>query len=460
MQYSPLVEVEEGAPLSEQEVSLSAPCRDVLRSLPASAAEALHLKDLRHAAMHGSLRPVVFGPLSDEQLLELVKFLDFWELPLPWLRMALAERGARLHPPTLPAEGAERPPLDAYSDAAATWALVFEIEPLLLSVAHSLSAAPSKEPRLCWSALQLEKPTATACALHILCGARQPELVLPDDKGALSCVLARAGDIEALRWAREHGCPWAVPGPWPYDQTTCAEAAREGHLGVLQWLHESGCPWDDRTSTCAAAGGHVEVLQWLWEHGCPLAVWACSQAAERGHLEVLQWARGHGCRWNAYTCSRAAKGGHLEILQWAREQGCPWDSSTCTNAARNGHLEVLQWAREHGAPWDEYTCSRAATGGHLFVLQWLREQGCPWDEETCYGAAGRGHLIVMQWLHEHGAPWDKQACREAAGGGHLEVLQWLRAHGSPWDKNNVRLVAQCHQQQAIVQWLDSEESGA
>jgi hypothetical protein len=44
---------------------------------------------------------------------------------------------------------------------------------------------------------------------------------------------ARAGQLEALKWAREHGCPWE-------ESRMCHRAALGGHLGVLKWLRELG----------------------------------------------------------------------------------------------------------------------------------------------------------------------------------------------------------------------------
>ena len=448
LQYSPLVDAEEGTP-TEEGVSLSAQGRDVLRRLPAAAAAGtpLNLKDLRHAAVHAALRPHLFGHLTDEQLLEVVTFLDFWELPLPWLQMAQAERGARLRPTRLQERTDVTPPLNAYSDAAGTWALAAEIEPLLLSVAHAMSS--KSEPRLWWSTLQQPPRSAVTRALHILCGERQPELVSTDDT-VLSHVLASAGDVEALQWAREHGCPW--------DYRTCSRAAQKGRLEVLQWLHAHGCPWDEQTCSSAAGGGHLFVLQWAREHGCPWYEKTCSSAAEGGHLFVLQWARENGAPWGAMTCSSAAARGHLEVLRWAREHGCCWDASTCASAAQGGHLEVLQWAQEHGAPWDEQTSSSAAEGGHLFVLQWARENGAPWGAMTCSSAAVRGHLEVLRWAREHGCPWDSSTCYYAAHGGHLEVLQWARQQGCPWVKEGILRAAGAHR--TVMQWLSSEASDA
>jgi hypothetical protein len=46
-------------------------------------------------------------------------------------------------------------------------------------------------------------------------------------------------NLEVLKWAREHNCPW--------DSETCRAAAWVGNKVVLRWAREHGCPedWDD-----------------------------------------------------------------------------------------------------------------------------------------------------------------------------------------------------------------------
>lgn len=471
LQYSPLVLAEAEDGLAEQEVSLSTACHDVLRRLP-GADPTLNLRALRHTAMHSSLRPHLFGPLSDEQLLELIKFLDFWELPQQWLRMALAERGARLHPPRA-LHTTNTVPLDAYSSEASAWALHQELAPVLDSVAQSWKRVMEQDmdaPRV-WRMLQAHPPwDATGCAMHVLCGGRRPELVTTVPR--LTRLLAYVGDLEALQWARDVGCAW--------DGLTCSYAAFGGHLAVLQWLHAHGCAWDEWTCGYAARGGHLAVLQWLHEQGCrldswscdhvaaqgnlavvqwlhvngrPLGMTACNLAAKGGHMHVLQWLRERGYLWDEQTCAHAAEGGHIEVLRWLREHGCPWDDRTCTQAAMDGRLELLQWLRANGCPWDERTCTQAAGHGRLVVLQWMHANGCPWDASACSEAACAGNFKVLQWLHASGCPWDEWACHFAAGRGDLPMLQWLRAKGCPWHRERVLLAAAAQRHKAMLQWL-------
>ena len=180
---------------------------------------------------------------------------------------------------------------------------------------------------------------------------------------------AYVGDLELLKWLREHGYPW---GGDLDGSATCYHAAREGHLHVLKWARANGAPWNERTCTGAAAGGHLEMLQWARANGCPWDEWTCYCAADGGHLEVLQWARANSAPWDENTCDGAAAGGHLEVLQWARANGAPWNENTCRDAAEGGHLEVLQWARAIGAPWDPMLCkARARNHMHEDVVRWI-----------------------------------------------------------------------------------------
>ncbi len=194
------------------------------------------------------------------------------------------------------------------------------------------------------------------------------------------------------------------------DEDTCSRAAKAGHLDCLKYAHEHGCPWDEDT---------------------------CIRAAKGGHLDCLKYAHEHGCPWDEDTCSRAAKGGHLDCLKYAYEHDCPWAESedeTCWKAALGGHLDCLKYAHEQGFPWDDWTCSRAAKGGHLDCLKYAHEQGCPWDYWTCIYAAAGGHLDCLKYAHEHGCPWNGWTCSDAAEGGHLECLKYAHEHGCNLDK--------------------------
>ena len=217
--------------------------------------------------------------------------------------------------------------------------------------------------------------------------------------------VVHAGSKEVLTWAKQQG-------RIELDAAFCSSAAERGDLKALEWAQENGCPWDKES---------------------------CKNAADRGHLQVLQWLRAQGCPWDQSICDVAFRQGHYHVLEWARENGCPWkalDTSMCCMAAREGDLRGLQWLRAQGCPWDESTCDVAFHKGHYHVLEWARGNGCPWkalDASMRSMAAREGDLTGLQWLRAQGCPWDARTCEVAARWGQLRVLKWARAHGCPWD---------------------------
>ena len=183
---------------------------------------------------------------------------------------------------------------------------------------------------------------------------------------------ARGGNMDAIRWLREHKCPW-YEGHWA---NACTGAVRGGHLDVLQWLREEGCPWDEWTCEAAAEGGHLNVLQWIREHGLTWDSQTCAGAAYGGHLNILKLLRENGCPWDVWTCLKAAKGGHLDVLKYAHENGCKWSSYVCLQACCRGHLDMLKYARAHGCPWHQVCYLLAQYSGHPEVADWALDNGC------------------------------------------------------------------------------------
>ena len=60
------------------------------------------------------------------------------------------------------------------------------------------------------------------------------------------CFAAESGDLELLKWAREHGCPLVEVDEdvGEYTMNSCACAAWGGRLEVVKWLREQDCPWN------------------------------------------------------------------------------------------------------------------------------------------------------------------------------------------------------------------------
>ena len=116
----------------------------------------------------------------------------------------------------------------------------------------------------------------------------------------------------------------------------------------------------------AAHAGELELLKWLREHEYPWGV-TCMNAAKTGRLDVLQWARENGAPWDATVCSGAAYSGHFHVLKWALTNGAPWDVQTALSRVLGDQLETAIWAIRHGAPVDEETYDAAVTRGHRWT---------------------------------------------------------------------------------------------
>ena len=237
---------------------------------------------------------------------------------------------------------------------------------------------------------------------------------------------------------------WCVRRKYKPNAATFEATARGGDMDAIRWLREHKCPWEEE--------GKSEYYG-LLDTDMHVEYNACDGAAEGGHLDVLKWLRMEGCPWHEGTCSRAARGGHLDVLKYAHENGCPWDVWTCQAAAQGGHLAALKYAHENGCPWELNTCRIAALYGHLAVLKYAHEKGCPWNGTACYSAARKGHLHVLKYLHENGCPWDTDTCDVAACLGHLDVLKYARKNGCPWYKDDCLRSAKTEE---IKAWIQSQ----
>lgn len=120
---------------------------------------------------------------------------------------------------------------------------------------------------------------------------------------------------------------WATGAPLSRTAETCAAAARAGNIETVLWAHDHGAPWDAATTAALA---------------------------QRGDLASLEWARTEGCPWDWRVCYEAASGGHAQLLAWARQQGCPWSGRVLVAAAfSEKYSAVLPWCVLNGCRWDE-----------------------------------------------------------------------------------------------------------
>jgi hypothetical protein len=103
------------------------------------------------------------------------------------------------------------------------------------------------------------------------------------------------------------------------------------------------CLLKKNTTYLAALDGNLDCLKYAHEHGCPWHKGTTYIAARNGHLKCLMYAHENGCPWNTETTYWAAQNGNLECLIYAHENGCPWDKDTTNTAAVCGNTDCLKY---------------------------------------------------------------------------------------------------------------------
>ncbi len=188
--------------------------------------------------------------------------------------------------------------------------------------------------------------------------------------------------------------------------STAEAAARSGNLDALRWLREHGCPLCRGSNEGLLGPASLAVAQWLVdEAGCKLLAWDSSPLAEG-------W-------WWAVLLPRIVQGPDAAAkLRWLQERGAPplgGDSEglfrLAEAAAKAGRVEVLRHLLLTLGP--ERVAQRPNRGSAAMP-------GSYWDD-----AAMSGSILAMQCLREAGVRFTAQAYERAAGKGHLGVVRWL-----------------------------------
>eukprot|EP00884_Botryococcus_braunii_P011807 jgi/Botrbrau1/20627/Bobra.113_1s0052.1 len=108
----------------------------------------------------------------------------------------------------------------------------------------------------------------------------------PPAKEQLDCARAAALGEAALQ------CVAALGGI--LDKSTTAAAAGAGQLGALRFARESGAPWDVGILNAAVRGGSLECLQYAHQHGCPyVMIGAYVEAGVAHTVQVLRYVYEH-----------------------------------------------------------------------------------------------------------------------------------------------------------------------
>lgn len=209
--------------------------------------------------------------------------------------------------------------------------------------------------------------------------------LLPSNDGSLSLCEGAAvtGNLEIMKWARQHEWPW---------NNTCGMAAKFGHLALLKWAWQEGAPLKPIALRMAAQATHgntsrkIVIFRWLMTkrrlRGNVDGYYPAYEASKIGDLKLLKWLAGHSCFPDIGTLNIAVAEGHYHILEW----GVTWYGKALAlvnilDAAVIGNkVGVLQWilSNSHEATIepDQWIVSLllATELGHFEIMKWLHEQ--------------------------------------------------------------------------------------
>jgi hypothetical protein len=209
---------------------------------------------------------------------------------------------------------------------------------------------------------------------------------LSDDVGSLA---AEVQSLTCLQYLLEVG---GICG----DNALNVAARNRNNPMPFRFLLDAGCG-RERACLFAATYGNIDALRYALDKGCPLPPYAPNIAAFSSSLACLRYAHEMGCPWDRGICAsilwsfkemqfltrskEEESANKFACLRYAHEHGCPWDEETCQAAAKFGELACLQYAHEHGCPWDVSAVEDAMDAGSLSCLKYLHEHGCAWPAE-------------------------------------------------------------------------------
>jgi hypothetical protein len=222
---------------------------------------------------------------------------------------------------------------------------------------------------------------------------------------------------------------------------TTVGAAYGNTLAVMQFLHAEGWPWHQQVAKTVAARGDLEMLRWIREHGCPwVAYETYDAAAGSGNIPMVKWIKEQvpDVYISEDALSAAASNGHTDMCAYLHSENCPHDEWACDGAAYGGHIDTLRWLREHDYPMPEQRviADAAAKSGSVEVMQHLQAEGLMSTAaqltQMLAAAGAHNKLAAAQWLREQGAEWPTVLrytthYKDALWRG--ETLAWARAEG-------------------------------
>lgn len=140
----------------------------------------------------------------------------------------------------------------------------------------------------------------------------------PYDKVECAAQAAKAGHLHILQWLKVMECPW--------HEEIELHASWHRNFHVIKCAIKNGSPWFTHVPAMRIAfSGNLEFLKWARKHGCPWNATTCAYAASGGHLELLAWARENGCPWDEKTCQFSCSPWPLACVEMGKKEWVPME---------------------------------------------------------------------------------------------------------------------------------------
>jgi len=238
-------------------------------------------------------------------------------------------------------------------------------------------------------------------------------------------VAAYYGQLECLKYARNHSVPW--------DVFTCFSAVIGNSFECLAYAVENGCNLNYLSVDVAACTGNLQIMKYLHEKGYEWSANVIGNAVVHGRMECLKYAHTNGCPWSPTTYEMAIGTRNLELFKYALDNGCPILSSEPIElAASMSQFLMIKYLCDRGTPLSVQACSNAAKGGDLKCLAYLLSCKCPWDETTIIAAIRGGNIKCLKFIAYQGNVTSTKPMEEAARLGNLDAMKFLYKHKWPW----------------------------
>lgn len=96
------------------------------------------------------------------------------------------------------------------------------------------------------------------------------------------------GHYDVVTYCLEKGCPFGN-NVWLMYNNCMNHSNHEQALKILKLLRYFSIPWNTNASTSAARNGHIDALKWARSHGCSWDIWTSGGAVASNNSATIQY---------------------------------------------------------------------------------------------------------------------------------------------------------------------------